>query len=293
MNLKMASGITMKMNKKSLNEALDLTFDISLKSGKSLMKNFKRLSSLTIESKEAQGVASTADYESEKIIIREIKKRYPDHKFLAEESAYEQFKGKTEAYEHFKQFPWTWIIDPLDGTSNYLNGLDYFAVCISLAHYGEPVLGLVYRPTNGDCFYALKGEKTKYKNLATGKKSRNLFFERNNKSLKESLLVTGFASEKGVQFEKEFKIFRTMMSNSRGVRRMGSAALDLCYLAQGVFDGFWERGLQPWDISAAGLICKEAGVKISGFKGEKFHPFSETVLAAREPVYKKLRTYFK
>lgn len=272
--------------KTACDECIDLAFEV----GKKLIRYQKKLESLTITCKDRQGVASTADIEAEKMIIKRLSSLYPNSSILAEESAFEEWGGKSGAYKHFKEVEWTWVIDPLDGTHNFLAGLDYFAICISLVHYGKPVLGVVYRPVTGDLFFAIKDKKTSFKNLKYGTRAKKIHSEKSTKKLNESLLVTGFATEKGEVFDREFAIFKHMMEKGRGIRRMGSAALDLCYVASGLFDGFWERGLSPWDISAAGLICQEAGVTVTNYTGQLFCPFDETILAARKPLFNKLKT---
>ena len=258
------------------------------------MKKQLHISSLKITNKKAQGIATDADTESEKMIIAGIKKIYPDHFILAEESAFKEFKGEMARYDFLKNKEWVWIIDPLDGTNNFVNGLDYFGVCISLAHFGEPVVGVVLRPSSGECFYAVKGKGTKTLNLLEKNPLvTSLKKPKNKKSLKNSLLVTGFTSEKGEIFEKEFILFKHMIGRSRGIRRMGSAALDLCYVSKGIFDCFWERGLGAWDVSAAGLICIESGVVVTDYLGQKFHPFQDTILAARAPLHGEILSIFQ
>jgi myo-inositol-1(or 4)-monophosphatase len=276
-------------NKVNLKLALNSALEVAELAGTKLLRYRKKISGLKIKVKDAQGVATEADIQSEKLIIRELTKKFPGIPFLAEEEAYAKYGGKSHAYSDFKKNEWGWVVDPLDGTNNFLAGMDYFAVCISLVHYGKPVLGVVYRPVNGDCFYALAGEKTKFKNILTGGRAKNIFMEKAPNNLKSSLLVTGFATEKGEKFDREFDIFVNMMGKCRGIRRMGSAALDLCYVASGVFDGFWERGLSPWDVSAAGLICQSAGVKVTDYKGQKFCPFDETIMAGRQGLYPELK----
>lgn len=285
--------MTMKNNSKELRVALNICLEVVEKVGKKLIRHQKKLSDLTITYKDAQGVASNADVEAEEQIIKVLLKNFPETNILAEESAYDLFRGKLDAYRFFEDKEWTWIIDPLDGTNNFLNGLDYYAICICLAHYGEPVLGVVYRPASGECFHAIKGEGAKISNLKDKSRAKKLYQEKNSKKLKNSMLVTGFATEKGEKFDKEFEIFLDMMSKGRGIRRMGSAALDLCYVAKGMFDGFWERGLAPWDTAAASLICEEAGVKVSDYDAKKFSPFNETILAARKPLFNEFSKCFK
>ena len=273
---------------------LKLSLKLAKISGAHLMKKQQRISSLKITNKEAQGIASNADTESEKIIIDGIKKCYPEHFILAEESAFKEFNGEMARYDFLKNKEWVWIIDPLDGTNNFLNGLDYFSVCISLAHFGEPVVGVVLRPSSGECFYAIKGKGTKTLNLLK-KNSKLISLKKSNskKNLKNSLLVTGFTTEKGPIFEEEFTLFKNMLGKSRGIRRMGSAALDLCYVSKGIFDCFWERGLAAWDVSAAGLICEESGVVVTDYAGQKFHPFQETIVAARAPLHGEILSIFQ
>jgi myo-inositol-1(or 4)-monophosphatase len=271
---------------------IELSLELALAAGQLLLKKQKKISSLTITDKDAQGVASNADVDAEKLIIQGIKKNYPDHLILAEELAYKEFHGEKARYDFLKEKEWVWVIDPLDGTNNFLSGMDYFAVCISLVHKGMPVTGVVYRPSTGDCFVAEKGKGTYFSNLKL--KTPKKLIKKNIKSkiLKSSMLVTGFTSEKGEVFDQEFSLFKMMVGKSRGIRRMGSAALDLCYVAHGIFDCFWERGLSPWDVAAAGLICTEAGVAVSDYDGRKFHPFQETILAARPPLNREILSLF-
>ena len=278
-------------------EALALSIDLAIKAARFLLIKQKKISGLKITSKKAQGMVSNADVESEAMIIEGIKRKYPDHFILAEESAYAEYMGQMDRYKFLKEKEWVWIIDPLDGTNNFLNGLDYYGVCISLVHFGEPVVGVVLRPTNGECFYAVKGKGTKLINFSQNfkKKSKAISLKKsaNKKKLADSLLVTGFATEKGPVFDEEFELFKHMLGKSRGIRRMGSAALDLCYVARGVFDCFWERGLAAWDVSAAGLICQEAGVVVTDYAGQKFHPFQATIVASRSPLHKEILSLFR
>lgn len=247
-----------------------------------------RLSSLQVTSKQAQGVASEADLKAEEMLLSALSKKYPHHTFLAEEDSYKKFGTVSEYGKEFQEAEWLWIIDPLDGTNNFLNGLDYFCISMSLCHKGVPVVGLILRPGSGEVFKAIAGEKTIYqKNLKAA--GVTIFRDKSEKNLNECLLATGFVSEKGNYFEREFEIFKNMMKHSRGLRRMGSAALDLSYVALGLFDGFWERGLAPWDVAAAGLICQQAGVEVTDYNGQSFDPFSETIVAGRDPISKRLR----
>jgi len=282
-----------KLEKKFLQQTTKFAIDLAVKSGNILIRYQSRLGSLKISRKVAQGVVSQADFMSETFLIKEINKKYPSHQILAEESAYNNYTSKASQIKKLQGHEFCWVMDPLDGTSNYLNGNDYYAVCISLLHFGKPVVGVVYRPRNGDCFVATINEGAYFYNLKQKSKKVRLSFPKKNKKMRDSLLVTGFAGEKDAKnFNQEFKLFKNIMKTSRGVRRLGSAALDLCYVANGVWDGFWEKGLAPWDVAAAGLICQEAGVKVSDYKKVAFNPFQTSIVAARAPLYDEFINLF-
>ena len=265
--------------KKILNDACIIADE----AGSCLLKYQKKLSDLKVDFKEAQGAVSEADIETENFIIKHLKKILPSADILAEESIFFSDGGKEKSFFQWKEKEWSWVIDPLDGTHNFLNGLDYFAVCIALLHRGKPILGCVHRPRTRETFTAISNQGAFIKRK--GKKIKKIFISSNKKPLKHALLVTGFATEKGKLREKEFELFYQIMKECRGVRRMGSAALDLCFVAEGLFDAFWERGLAPWDVAASGIICQEAGVKVTTYTEEKFDPFQSTIIACRNPLY--------
>ncbi len=269
----------MKNSESNLSECLIDVLDVAQKAGRTLIKFQKKLNSLHISTKEAQGVVSEADVETEKLIIKFLKKRYPEIDFLAEESSHLQGSN------YSKNIEWQWIIDPLDGTANFLNGLDYYAVSIALAYKGKSVLGVVYRPKTEEIFYTYGKNRTTYR---TKKSETHIEKRILKKKLKDTILATGFVSEKGNVDEEEFKLFRKILPSCRGVRRCGSAALDLCYVAVGKFDGFWEKELCPWDVAAAGLICLNAGVKVTNWNKTPFSPFHVTIIASRGGVYREL-----
>ncbi len=276
--------VSMMKNKKvSLKKILPSVIEIAQRAGKKLKKTQKNLDQLNITTKEAQGVVSEADIQAEKYIIKKLKNLIPEADFLGEESFFEvQKNDPRNNYEQFKNKEWLWVIDPLDGTTNYLNCMDYFAVCIGLMHKGKTVLGVVYRPITDEIFFATEKGGSFYRK--DKKRKINLKKSVNKKSLSDSLVVTGFASEKHQHEFSELELFYKIMKETRGVRRMGSAALDLCFVASGVFDAFWEAGLAPWDVCAAGIICREAGVEISDYAAREFDPFAGNFIAARRPV---------
>lgn len=277
-----------KKTQKNLTYKNELAFaiDVAKQTSKILLGFEKKINRLVIMHKKSQGVASTADLKAEKHIVGSILKKYPEHAILAEESSYSQ---GIKDYESFCQYPYTWIIDPLDGTNNFLNGLNYYCVCICLAHYGKPVMGVVMRPSTGEIFYATKMRGAYY--VAPGKKAKRIYAKQNSKKLKDSIVSTGFATEKGERIAEEFEPFHRLLTNARAIRRMGSAALDMCYTALGIFDGFWERHLAPWDVAASGIICEEAGAKVTDFNGRLFTPFDRTIIASREPLHRQIKNF--
>ena len=280
----------------NLSEVFEFSKDIALKAGRILLRYQKKLGSLKVNYKEAQGVCSEADIKSEKYLINQIKKKYPDHDILAEETSFADSKTSASDFYSYKNSDWCWVIDPLDGTNNFLNGLDYFAICIALTHYGEVLFGLVYRPTTGECYFA---EKNKYSGtinlLEKGRKKRIRRKDLDlgsKKKLSDCLLVTGFSAKKGDSLSQEFVKFSLLLQKCRGIRRMGSAALDLCLVAEGKLDAFWEIGLSPWDVAAPTLICKEVGLFTGNYDGKTFDIFGkESLLVTPRPLKKELITY--
>ncbi len=280
----------MTLNKDRKNFKLDVPAikKLVLNVGVQLLKDQKNCHNLKTVYKEKAGMQSSADVKSEKVLMKELHKIFPQAEFLAEESTFVNAKNDELYLKQFKDKEWVWAIDPLDGTNNFLCGLDYFAICIALIHQGETIFGMVYRPSHGECFWALKGAGAYFEILGKASSKKKLFYRPKKKiALKDSMLVTGFTSEKGTLFEREFLTFKNMMGECRGIRRMGSAALDMCYVVTGIFGGFWERGLAPWDISASALIASESGHHVSSYDGKKFHPFLDTILVCKPELKSK------
>ena len=278
----------MDLTKKDSRSLLEEVEQLAFEAGTKLLRYEKKIRNIRVNTKESLGVVSEADESSEAFILKRLEKLNHhfglEASFLAEEQSYQErgSNGKEDQEQRGLQ----WIIDPLDGTNNFLAGLNYYAVCICLAEGKTPYLGVVYRPSTGECFSALKNEgpwKRSFSNNEWGKRKR--LTPSPTDQMSQALFSTGFSTEKGEVFLQEFELFRQMMAKTRGIRRMGSAALDLCYVASGIFEGFWERGLSPWDTAAAGLICQEAGVKVSNYLGEPFHPFQSTIMATTPSLY--------
>ncbi len=276
----------MDLTQNELKKYLTFAEKTALAAGKILLRYSKKIDDLKITDKEAQGVASEADLASEKFIIAKISRVFPDHKVLAEESAY--YDNEEGGDNRFKK-GFAWIVDPLDGTHNYLTGFDYYSVCIALTFNGKPVVGVVYRPTMDQCFSAIVGAGAYTKTLAKSSRSKKMTVSDRVKRLKDAIVATGFASEKDKSLGKEFSQFQTIMASTRAVRRVGSASIDICYVAKGIFSGFWEVGLAPWDVAAAGLICQEAGVKVCDFAGKPFDPFDREIVVGRTAINAQLR----
>lgn len=188
-------------------------------------------------------LVSEVDKNSEEKIINWINNNFPEHNILAEES------GRQE-----KQSEYTWVIDPLDGTTNYIHGFPLFSISIALMKNNEVILGVVYVPYMEELYSAIK-DKGAYLNQRKIKVKQK-------ESLKESLLVTGFPYDLDEDKFNNISIFNHLLYKTRGIRRLGSAAYDLALVASGKLDGFWELKLNPWDVKAGKVIIKEAGGKV-------------------------------
>jgi myo-inositol-1(or 4)-monophosphatase len=205
----------------------------------------------------------------EQSIVREILNVFPDHDILAEESPFKE-KGS----------PWRWIIDPLDGTTNYFHGFPFFSVSIGFEVEGEMRLGVVYYPVLDELFWAEKGEGA----FLNG----NRISVSRTDVLKKSFIVTGFPYDVHEHVDFYLRYFRQFIVKSFALRRPGSAAIDLSYLAAGRFDGFWELKLQPWDVAAGSLMVAEAGGKVTDFEGRPFSIYSEEILASNGLIHEQM-----
>ncbi|MBX3605985.1 MAG: inositol monophosphatase [Piscinibacter sp.] len=226
---------------------------------------------LKVNTKGPNDFVSEVDQAAEQAIIETLLAAYPGHGILAEES------GRTHGA---KDSEYVWIIDPLDGTTNFLHGFPVYAVSIALAHRGQVQQAVVYDPTRNDLFYASRGRGAflNDKRLRASKRTR----------LQEALIGTGFPFRKGDNFKRYVAMFEEVMQHCAGLRRPGAAALDLCYVAAGWYDGFFETGLSPWDIAAGSLIVTEAGGLIGNFTGEADFLYQREVVAGTPKIYAQL-----
>lgn len=210
------------------------------------------------------------DHKSEAFLLGEIQQNFPDHHIFTEESGVIQGSD-----EH------TWFIDPLDGTVNYAHHIPIFAVSIAYAYRGELMLGAVYDPMRDEMFSAERGRGA----ALNGKK----IVVSGEEDLQRSLLVTGFPYDAWNTPFDNFSNFVRLAKMSQGVRRLGSAALDLCYVAAGRFDGFWELALKPWDVAAGGLLCLEAGARVTNVDGqEDFISPPQSVVATTPAIHGRI-----
>jgi len=231
-----------------------------------------------IRKKGAINLVTRADTESETAIIETIRSRFPDHAILAEESGLDTGGQKNRRQNR-------WIIDPLDGTTNFAHELGFFSVSIAFEHDGEILIGIVLNPVNGELFSAVTGEGA-FLNDHPIAVSRT-------HSVGESLLATGFPYDLPPVFHQLQTRFSTCMKNAQGIRRLGSAALDLCYLACGRFDGFWEQNLHAWDTAAGQRIAEEAGARVTDFSNTSFTIDKDEILATNGHIHAEMITLLK
>jgi myo-inositol-1(or 4)-monophosphatase len=222
-----------------------------------------------VDYKGAVNLVTEMDIISERVIVSEIRKRYPNHSLLAEE--------KTRVQENSA---YRWIIDPLDGTTNYAHGFPIFSVSIALEKQGEVILGVVYDPTREELFVAKKEKGARLNGRSIHVTS--------TPALSKSLLATGFPYDLRESPVDNFDHFRNFALRVHAVRRPGSAALDLCYVAAGRFDGFWEMKLGPWDFAAGSLMVREAGGEITDFLGKRLDLDGQHVLASNGKIHREM-----
>jgi len=258
-----------------MSQALHPMLNIAVKAARAAGAIINRaaldLDLLQVGSKGPNDFVTEVDRAAETAIIDTLLEAYPEHGILAEESGRERGNRTSE---------FVWIIDPLDGTTNFVHGLPVYAVSIALEHRGQVQQAVVYDPSRNDLFYASRGRGAflNDRRLRVSKRTR----------LAEALVGTGFPFRKGDNFKRYLKMFEEVMQHCAGVRRPGAAALDLCYVAAGWYDGFFETGLSPWDIAAGSLLVTEAGGLIGNFTGEADYLHQREVVAGAPKIYGQL-----
>ena len=249
-----------------------LAIRVSKKAGRKLQDHLGRVK--RVGYKGAVNLVTEMDLLSEKMIVAEIHKRYPNHSLLAEEKTHRQ-----------ENSPYRWIIDPLDGTTNYAHGYPVFCVSIGLEKDGEIILGVVYDPSRNELFVGEKGKGARL----NGRRIQVSY----TRKLSRSLLTTGFPYDLRESSVNNFDHFQNFARKVHAVRRAGSAALDLCYVAAGRFDGFWEMKLGPWDLAAGSLIVGEAGGKVTDFQGHSIQVDGKHVLASNGKIHREMMKTLK
>jgi myo-inositol-1(or 4)-monophosphatase len=229
---------------------------------------------------EEVNLVTETDQKAERAIIRIIRKQFPDHDILAEES----HEGKSLADVRRGRVK-RWIIDPVDGTTNFAHGLPLSCVSIGYEENGSMKLGGVFNPVLGEWFWAERGK-------GASLNGKRIHVSKTRK-LMSSLLVTGFPYDRRNKVKYYLKMFEAFMVKTHGVRRLGSAALDLCYVACGRFEGFWELGLKPWDVAAGTLIAREAGARLSDFKGKPIDIYQPQTLATNGKIHAEVLRIIK
>ncbi len=244
---------------------------IAREAGELLMGYFAR--HVTIEYKGDADLVTAADRASEALIIDRLQARFPRHDVMGEEGA------RRETGSEYK-----WYVDPLDGTTNFAHGFPVFCISMGLEHKGQLIAGVVYDPTRGEMFAAEKGSGAylNQRRIHVSKTAR----------LPESLLATGFPSHKRHK-NPNIHFYHQITLRTHGVRRAGSAALDLASVASGRFDGFWEFNLNPWDLAAGVLLVEEAGGQVTGFFGQPFRLQDRDVVASNGLIHADLLREFK
>jgi myo-inositol-1(or 4)-monophosphatase len=248
---------------------LNIMLKAARKAGRSLSKDFREVENLQSSMKGAGDFVSKADLEAERIVKEELTTARPSYGWLAEEGGGEEGKDPTRR----------WIVDPLDGTTNFLHGLPHWAVSIALEHKGQIVAGVIYDPAKDEMFFAEKGQGAFMNDtrLRVSKRHRMI----------EAIFATGLPFGGRGELPETLKDLARLLPVCAGVRRWGAASLDLAYVAAGRYDGFWERRLNVWDIAAGMLILREAGGLLEGMDPDDDPLETGDVLCANEPLFSK------
>jgi myo-inositol-1(or 4)-monophosphatase len=250
---------------------LETAMDAVKIGGTILMESFGKIKQDQIDLKGSGDYVTQLDHQSEQAIIRRIRKTFSDHHFLAEESGDAGQSSQTQ-----------WCIDPLDGTANYVQGIPFFSISIAVLLMNEVQIGVIYNPYCDEMFWAIRNEGA----FMNGQK----IHVSEKTDLAYVMLASGFPWRSKTYIDAYLASFKDIFLKAAGIRRLGSAALDLAYTACGRFDGFWEMALKPWDIAAGVLMVEEAGGKVTDFKGGNNYMASGSVLASNRSLHHQLVT---
>ena len=256
---------------------LKIAKEAARKAGEIQLRDLNKIKNISFkDTKGKNNILTEIDTECEGVILSIIKENFPSHDILAEES------GKNVENDS----DYIWLIDPLDGTMNYSHSYPFFSVSIALEHKGEVICGLVYDPFKNEMFTAAKGKGAQLNDKEIKVSAVEL--------LEFSLVVSGtFHHSDEVVMDKLIEILKNLSLKAQGVRRDGSAALDLCYVACGRYESFWELGLNPWDMAAGSLILEEAGGKVSDLKGGTFSNYKRQLIASNGHIHDEMTELLK
>ncbi len=249
-----------------MKEFLEAAVEAAKLGGKVLMENFGKLQSGDVKEKKAHDFVTFVDMESERVIKDYLMDKFPEHQFLAEETGGSPITDEP-----------TWIIDPLDGTKNYIHAFPHFAISIALSVEQKLSVGVIYDPYKDDLFWAIRGEGA-YRNGSPIHAASGV-------DVDYALVATGFPFRARDILDTYLRAFQLIFLKVAGIRRAGSAALDLAYVAGGIFQGFFEYGLSPWDIAAGSLIVQEAGGKVSDFMGSDLYILTGNTVAGTPKIH--------
>ena len=253
-----------------LEKLIKPTIEIAKKAGAFIRKERQNFNLERVENKGFNDLVSYVDKEAEKIIVSGLKKILPEAGYITEEGTVDQ-----------QQTPWRWIVDPLDGTTNFVHGVPVFSVSIALAFEERIMLGVVYEINLNECFYAYRGGGA-FCNETPIHVSRAT-------SLKQSLIATGFPYHEGGKIDRYLELLKYLLLHSHGLRRLGSAAVDLCYVASGRVEAYMEYNLQSYDVAAGTLILQEAGGIVTDFHGGANYIFGGEIIASNGYIHENLR----
>lgn len=244
---------------------LKIAVQAAKKAGSIQKTHYGRVRNIQYKSKNKLNLVTEVDHQCEKAVLSLLRKKFPTHNLWGEES------GRGSGNSEF-----TWFVDPLDGTTNYAHSYPFFCCSVALVKNGQPLLGVIYDALRDECFTAEKGKGA----FLNGKKLKVSA----TRTLEESLLCTGFAY---AVRETHYNLdnFKRFVLTAQGVRRDGSAAMNLAYVAAGRFDGFWERGIQAWDMAAGVLMVTEAGGKVTDINGKPFGLMAQNALASNGKIH--------
>ncbi len=241
--------------------------------GEFLKLEVSKLKTTDIQSKGLHNYVTWVDKESERRLVEKLSILLPGSGFIAEEN------------QELQPGEYTWVIDPLDGTTNFIHGVPLYCISIGLMHREETILGVILEPNLNECFYSWQSAPA-YLNKEVIRVSQTA-------TINESLFATGFPYYDYDSLDNYLAIFRHLLQNSRGARRLGSAAADLAYTACGRYDGFFEYGLSPWDVNAGGLIVKNAGGIVTDFRGTGNYIFGKQIIATNNSIYAEFLKLFE